>query len=114
MTYGLDLFFKPAVTLSRISQYFLDCKYFRVIGNEVFYENPDTQVSFFFHLRFGRSLLLKRTVVAAEFEVNYGRPSWFGDEAQIELSAFMAALRPRIEDAQMRGMVWAPIQATAS
>jgi len=68
------------------------------------YENPDTGCGFSFEFRFGRNLLLRQTAGFAEFEIQYGRPSWFADEAEIELSAFMAAFRPRIVDLQMRGM----------
>ncbi|HEX4504499.1 MAG TPA: hypothetical protein VH722_02115 [Alphaproteobacteria bacterium] len=103
MTYSVDLFFKPGIGLERIARYFAARGRFSVSGREAAYRNEDTQVGFFFKFRHGRSLLLRRTVASAEFEVNYNRPSWFGDEAEIELSAFVAAFRPRI-DPQMRGM----------
>ena len=47
-------------------------------------------------------------MAAAEFEINYSRPSFFGIEAERELSAFVAAFRPPIEDAQMHGMGGGP------
>jgi hypothetical protein len=55
-------------------------------------------------LRSGRNILLQRTVVSAEFEINYGRPSYFGIEAEKEMAAFVATFQPRIHDPQMRGM----------
>jgi hypothetical protein len=108
MTYSLDLFFKPAVDLKRINRYFQDRRYFSLAGNDAVYENPDTKVGFSFTFRLRRNLLLRQVAVSAEFEVKYGRPSWFADEAAIELSAFTAAFGPRIEDSQMRGMAKGP------
>jgi hypothetical protein len=48
--------------------------------------------------------LLQRTVVSAKFEINYGRPSYFGIEAEKEVTALVRAFQPRIHDPQMRGM----------
>jgi hypothetical protein len=104
MSYTLDLYFEPAVPRRRLLQYFTARRHYAIAENEVLYENPHTEVRFVLSLRPGRSLLLQRTVVSAEFELNYCRPSYFGIEAELELSAFMAAFQPRIHDAQMRGM----------
>jgi hypothetical protein len=59
---------------------------------------PTTGVYFWITLRRARNILLQRTVASAEFEINYNRPSFFGIEAERELSAFIAAFQPRIED----------------
>ena len=48
--------------------------------------------------------MFQRTVVSTEFEINYCRPSYFGIEAEMELSTLMNAFQPRVEDPQMRGM----------
>jgi len=104
MTYSLDLFFKPTVDLKRINQYFQGRRYFSLAGRDAVYENPDTKVGFSFTFQFRRNVLLQQRAVFAEFEIQYGRPSWFADEAEIELTAFMAAFGPRIEAFQMRGM----------
>jgi hypothetical protein len=104
MSYDLDLYFKPAVSRSRILQYFTARKHYTVEENNAVYQNPDTGVYFFMRLRCARSVLLQKNVVATEFEINYHRPSFFGTEAEIGLSAFVAAFRPRIQDSQMPGM----------
>lgn len=108
MSYTLELYFEPAVRRRRLLGYFAARRHFAVAENHVLYENPNTEVRFVISLRPGRSLLLQLTIVAAEFELNYCRPSYFGIEAEIELSAFMAAFQPRIHDAQMRGMEEGP------
>jgi hypothetical protein len=108
MSYDLDLYFKPAVSRSHILQYFAARRHYTVEGNNAVYQNPDTGVYFFLRLRCARSVLLQKNVIAAEFEINYQRPSFFGTEAEIELSAFVAAFQPRIEDPQMRGMGQGP------
>jgi hypothetical protein len=104
MSYDLELYFEPAIRRSRVLEYFTARKHFKVQNDKVFYAHPDTGVYFFMRLRSSRNLLLQRTVVSAEFEINYYRPSYFGIEAENELSAFMAAFKPRIHDPQMRGM----------
>jgi len=104
MSYDLDLFFEPAVSRSRILQYLTTRKRYRVEENNAVYQNLDTGVYFFLSLRCERNLLFQKNVASAAFEIDYGRPSFFGTEAEIELSALVAAFRPRIEDAQMRGM----------
>jgi len=104
VSYDLYLYFKPAVRRDRILQYFAARKNYAVVKDKVSYENPDTGVYFWIKLRCTRNFLLQRTVASAEFEINYIRPSFFGIEAERELSAFIAAFRPRIEDPQMHGM----------
>jgi hypothetical protein len=105
MPYSLDIYFKPPVALSRLLQYFGPRKYYRLVENKIIYENPYTEVDFFFRLH---GTFFGSRIAFAEFEINYNRPSFFGTEADIELSAFMEAFQPRIFDAQMRGMAEGP------
>ena len=104
MSYDLDLFFKPPVRRRRVLKHFAARKHFTIDGDDVAYQHPDTGVGFFTRLRCARNVLLQGTVVAAEFEINYSRPSFFGLEAEKELSAFVATFQPQIDDPQMRGM----------
>lgn len=104
MSYTLELYFKPAVRRDRLLQYFAARKHFKLAEDKLSYENPDTGVYFWITLRYRRNILLQKTVASAEFEINYNRPSFFGIEGERELSAFIAAFRPRIEDGQMHGM----------
>jgi hypothetical protein len=53
-------------------------------------------------------MLFQRIVAFAEFEINYYRPSYFGIEAERELSALVTAFQPRIHDPQMHGMEEGP------
>jgi hypothetical protein len=104
MSYDLELYFEPAIRRSRILEYFAARKHFKVENDKVVYGHEDTGVYFFMRLRSGRNILLQITVAAVEFEINYGRPSYFGIEAEKEMAAFVAAFQPRLHDPQMRGM----------
>jgi hypothetical protein len=105
MTYTLDLFFKPGVARRRMFEHFAARKFYKELArDEVAYEHLDTGVCFFLRLRRGRNALLQQTVVGAEFEIPWSRPRYFGVEAEKELSALVAAFRPRISDPQMHGM----------
>ena len=104
MSYDLDVLFEPAVQRSRVLDYFAARKHFKVRDNKVVYGNPNTGVYFYVKLQSSTNILLRRTVVSATFEINYYRPSYFGIEAENELSAFMTAFKPRIHDPQMHGM----------
>ncbi len=108
MSYSLDLYFEPAVRRRRVLEHFAARKHFTIDGDKVAYEHPDTEVDFSLRLRCAKNVLLQRTVVAAEFEINYGRPSFFGLEAERELSAFVTAFQPRIDDPQIHGMEEGP------
>ena len=54
----------------------------------VVYGHEDTGVYFFMRLRSGRNILLQSTVVAGGIEINYGRPSYFGIEAEKNMAGF--------------------------
>jgi hypothetical protein len=108
MSYSLFLRFKPRPRLSDMLKYFASRKHYKTAGNRVSYQNEDTGVYFWLKLRCGWTVLLRKTVLTAEFEMNYYRPSFFGIEAERELSAFIAAFHPQIEDPQMEGMDQGP------
>jgi hypothetical protein len=104
MSYDLDILFEHAIQRQRLLEYFAARRHYKVEDDKVLYAHPDTDVYFFMRLRSSRNILLQRTVISAEFEINYYRPSYFGAEAEKELSAFMATFHPRIHDPQMHGM----------
>ena len=60
MSYDLDLYFEPAVSRSRILQYFTTRKRYTIEENNAVYQNPDTGVYFFMRLRCARSILPER------------------------------------------------------
>jgi hypothetical protein len=104
MSYDLEFYFEPPIPRQRIVEYLAARKHFKIENDKVLYARSDTGVYFFMKLRSSRNLLLQRTIVSADFEINYYRPSYFGIEVENELSAFVAAFKPRIHDPQMRGM----------
>jgi hypothetical protein len=108
MSYDLFLFFEPAIARRRMLEYFGARKHFTIDGDYLAFGNPDTEVYFSMRLRCRRNTLLLRVVAAARFEINYARPSFFGLEAEKELSAFVAAFHPRIHDPQIHGMKEGP------
>ena len=71
---------------------------------DVSYLNIDTQVGFGFRFTPGGWNPLRRAVRAGRFVLPYCHPGFFGIEAECELSAFIAAFGPRIEDPQIHGM----------
>jgi hypothetical protein len=89
-------------------RYFAARKHYAVTGNQALYKNPDTGVYFSLTLQCARDVLLRKSVVSAKFEINYNRPSFFGLEAERELSALVVLFQPRIEDPQMHGMAEGP------
>lgn len=104
MSYSLFLHFKPRLRRQDLLAYFARRRHYKAAKDRVSYQNEDTGVYFWLKLRCSRDILLRRTVVTAEFEINYNRPSFFGLEAERELSAIIGAFHPRIEDPQMHGM----------
>jgi hypothetical protein len=109
MSYSLELFFDPAVQRTRLLSYFAARKHHAVADARASYENPDTGVYFSVMLRCVRNVVFRKSVAAVEFEINYNRPSFFGIEAEREISELVAAFQPaRIEDPQIRGMAEGP------
>lgn len=104
MTYSLLLEFAPTISRHRFLEHFRARKHFIIADAEIIYDNADTGVGFRIGYQTRRSLLRSPRVHSAELEINYIRPSYFGLEAEIELSALVAAFDPRIEDLQTDGM----------
>jgi hypothetical protein len=111
MSYELGLRFDPAIEQRDFLKYFADRRNFTVSGTQIAYQNPDTGVGFFIRFQPSKGFLSRKSIGAANFEINYFRPSFFGVEAQIELSALVARFAPRIEDSQMKGMGEGPYSA---
>ena len=96
MSYTLDLYFEPAVRRHHLIEYFAARPHFSIKKEDVvYYENKDTGVYFFLKLRCSRNIVFQRRIVSAEFEMNYFRPSFFGIEAEKEMSP--VALRTEAE-----------------
>jgi hypothetical protein len=104
MSYDLNLYFEPAIRRTRLLEYLASRTHFKISNDKAVYAHPITGVYFVLKIQPGKNILLQRTVVAAEFEINYFRPNYFGDEAEKEISAFVAEFQPRLHDPQMRGM----------
>ena len=113
MTYTLNLKFSAPVGIGRLQDYFLRRRRYVRQKNTWAYRNPETRVEFWFEGRPLGPLFLGRFMTQAEFTVNYGRPSYFGLEAEIELSAFIAEFSPQIDDPQFDGMGKGPYSPEA-
>jgi hypothetical protein len=75
MTYSLELHFEPPLQEDRLLRYFTGSTHYGPTKDGVRYENENTGVEFFVTFRTARSFF-RRRIVAAEFEVNYHRPSY--------------------------------------
>lgn len=104
MSYDLFLTFKNPVRRKDFLSFFAGRKHYQVEGQEIGYENPDTGVYFSYSCTSKRNFLLREFVSEAALNLNYFRPSFFGLEAEGEVSALVAAFEPKIEDPQLDGM----------
>jgi hypothetical protein len=101
-----DLFFHPrAGTLgaSEFSEYFSQRPHYKVEGTEAWYVNEDTGVYFAFTLQTDTDDA-EGELHPVTLNINYFRPSFFGLEAEPEVSAFVAAFDLAVSDPQMHGM----------
>lgn len=100
MSYDLFLFFEPSIEADDFLQHFARRKHFTAEGLEVAYHNPDTGVDFHFRGSPPAGDPEGRKIASGHFNINYCRPSFFGLEAEVELSAFDARFKPQIVDPQ--------------
>ncbi|HEY6926625.1 MAG TPA: hypothetical protein VI653_24280 [Steroidobacteraceae bacterium] len=104
MSYDLHLYFDKGVSHRGFLEYFAGRRHFTTQSNEITYQNPDTGVGFLIRYDSSKGFLARKSIGAAHFELSYFRPSYFGLETEIELSALVANFAPRIEDPQIQGM----------
>lgn len=104
MSYDLWLRFDPPVRRETLVDYLKSRLPYSSDGKAITYENADTGVYFTLRVQMRRALSLRWLVRELHFEINYGRPSYFALEADIELRALLDAFKASIEDPQMHGM----------
>jgi len=100
-----------AITPDSFREYFRVRRHYTVGESQAWYANEDSGVYFSFDLPGERDPLDLEEEEAegyipedASFNLNYFRPHVFGLEAEPEVSAFMEAFDPLIEDPQVGGM----------
>jgi hypothetical protein len=108
MSYDLFLFFEPAIDHSDYQEHFAGRRHFKLQGANVGYNNPDTGVYFSIHSQTSSSGDRRNKIVSAHINLNYFRPSFFGLEAEVEITALMTRFQPRIHDPQRDGMGHGP------
>jgi hypothetical protein len=108
MSYELNLHFDPPVVLSEYLQFFVNRKNYTAARNLTNYRNADTGVAFSIEHSVRSKLFGAGKVDGARFEVNYFRPSFFGLESEIELSALLSSFTAKIDDPQIEGMGHSP------
>jgi len=104
MSYELYLRFRRPLPADRLASYLTSRGRFSSSADGSGYSNPDTGVYFTLQPHGARLPFLGQRVSGLHFEINYGRPSYFAREADIELSALVGEFNARIEDPQMHGM----------
>ena len=120
-----DLFFRTrpgshAITPDAFREYFRARRHYTVRESQAWYANEDSDVYFSFELPGEREPLDIEEEHAegyvpedASFNLNYFRPHVFGLEAEPEVSAFIEAFDPLLEDPQVGGMGEGPYSPEA-
>lgn len=109
-----DLFLKPktgAISRQDFEDYFKQRKNYKVENDQAWYENNETGVYFVFEYNDVESTDESEDYYPISFNMNYFRPSFFGLEAEPEVSKFISHFGMVIDDPQMDGMrngVYAP------
>ncbi|MCJ2052207.1 hypothetical protein [Methylobacterium sp. J-070] len=104
MSYDLYFEFHSPVKMPTIIDYFSTRRSYQISGNEFIYKNKETGVYFAFRFTENGKKIFRKSLINGHFNINYCRPSFFGLEAQQELSSIVAALPCKIHDPQMHGM----------
>jgi hypothetical protein len=89
-----DLFLKGLPSEDTLREWFDGRRNYQLKETQAFYENETTGVYFSFDFREG----------SLAFNLNYYRPSFFGLEAEIEVTALVDEFKPKIDDPQSEGM----------
>jgi hypothetical protein len=101
-----DLYFKPrtgALEQHKIAAYFSSRPNYKVDPRQVWYENKDTGVYFVFEMQSGKDTEGTEAYPGA-LNINYFRPSYFIQEAEPEITAFVRTFDMVVADPQMHGM----------
>lgn len=100
-----DLYFKPrtgAVEQSLIAEHFSSRPNYKIEPRQIWYQNQDTGVYFVFEMSAGEAPGTDHYPVA--LNINYFRPSYFIQEAEPEITAFVRAFDMVVADPQTHGM----------
>lgn len=100
-----DLFLKPRdedFSLELFESYFKDRRNYSVEGLQAWYQNDDTGVYFAFE--FQENEEIEEECFPIAFNMNYFRPSFFIQEAEPEVTAFVSRFDMTVEDPQVKGM----------
>ncbi|MGH6860806.1 MAG: hypothetical protein ACRECY_11145, partial [Phyllobacterium sp.] len=104
MSYDLFLNFDPPVKLVDFRNFFLARQNYNLSESEIHYQNEKTGVYFIIHMERRKHFLSGGRVSQAHFVINYFRPSFFGVEAEGEITALANAFCNHIDDPQLNGM----------
>jgi hypothetical protein len=100
-----DLYFKPrtgAVDQHQIAEYFSSRPNYKIEARQAWYQNKDTGVYFVFEMNENAAEGTEYYPVA--LNINYFRPSYFIQEAEPEIAAFVRAFDIIVADPQTHGM----------
>lgn len=101
-----DLYFKPrtgVVDRRKILAYFSSRSNYEVASSQAWYRNEDTGVYFVFEMQNEREMQGAADYPVA-LNINYFRPSYFVQEAEPEVTAFVRKFDMVVSDPQMHGM----------
>lgn len=101
-----DLYFKPRVGVvnqSKILAYFSSRSNYEVASSQAWYRNEDTGVYFVFEMQ-NEGEMEGAVDYSVALNINYFRPSYFVQEAEPEITAFVCKFDMVVLDPQMHGM----------
>ena len=101
-----DLYFKPrtgAVDQHKIAAYFSSRPHYEVTPPQALYQNEDTGVYFVFEMQ-GEAEGEGSENYPVLFNINFFRPSYFIEEAEPEVTAFVSNFDMIVSDPQLQGM----------
>lgn len=104
MSYDLYLDFKSRVRMKDISEFFAARANYKTNGSQIIYENGLTGVYFMLNFSAEKKGFLRKSDIKAHININYCRPSFFGLEAEIEITSLLQHFPCQIQDPQMNGM----------
>lgn len=99
-----DLFFKPRsgdLDRKKVIEYFSSRPNYTADSSQIWYQNEDTGVHFVFEFQEGGE---ESDEYPIALNVNYFRPSFFGTEVELEISAFVRRFDLIVRDPQTNGM----------
>ncbi|AYG68684.1 MULTISPECIES: hypothetical protein [unclassified Rhizobium] len=104
MSYDLHLDFHTSAGIEEITKFLSARGNYQLSGKQAVYHNAITGVYFTLAFSEEKRGLFRKNTAKADININYCRPSFFGLEAEIEITPLLQRFPCQIHDPQMNGM----------